>query len=64
MTRETVIRHINRQRGERTWQQFADAVGLTLSQLHMAANGKRPPGPLVLAKFGIEKVEEYRMVSK
>jgi len=64
MNRESMVRHINRQRQGRSWTRFAADMGLGVPELHMTAKGKRPPSPKVLAKFGYERVDEYRQVTR
>ncbi len=60
---QTVRNMILRAKGERSWRDFADAVGENHAYLYRMALGERDPSEAVLNKLGLERVTVYRKKS-
>lgn len=65
LTKSDVINFMHKTQGKRTAREFAKELGVGESYLSDVYRGKREPGPSILARLGLEKVEQtYRQRSE
>ena len=60
LTQPQVIELLKKRQGNRPARELADELGISAVYLSHIYNGKREPGPSVLAKLGLEREVIYR----
>ncbi len=54
-TKDDVVEMLKKEQGERSLRTYAKEIGCSATYLSKTYRGERPPGPMLLDRFGLEE---------